>query len=119
MQLCRSPPSSLTDLRPLVPHPRRLSPWDSAYRTLTQYHQAPERLKPFTDNVKFPRITQITLDEACKELDVFCTSMAVGEEVLSCRERPRLRQDGEAADPAARGDPGDDGRAGADDHAEV
>ena len=84
VRLCQRHPSSLTDLRPLVPHPRRLSPWDSAYRTLTQYHQAPERLKPFTDNVKFPRITQITLDEACKELDVFCTSMAVGEEVLSC-----------------------------------
>ena len=26
----------------------------------------------------------MSVEEACKELDVFCTSMAVGEEVLGC-----------------------------------
>ena len=26
----------------------------------------------------------MTIDEACKELDVFCTNESVGEEVISC-----------------------------------
>ncbi|KAH9932119.1 uncharacterized protein BXZ73DRAFT_90044 [Epithele typhae] len=51
----------------------------------TSRTEAPERLKPFVDiNIKLPRVTRITVEEACKELDVFCTSMTVGEEVLSC-----------------------------------
>ncbi|TFK85569.1 hypothetical protein K466DRAFT_587983 [Polyporus arcularius HHB13444] len=45
---------------------------------------APERLAPFVDTIKLPRLTSITIDEACKELDVFCSNEAVGEEVLGC-----------------------------------
>lgn len=46
--------------------------------------QAPERLHPFVNKVVLPRLSQITFDEACKELDVFCTNEAVASEVLAC-----------------------------------
>ncbi len=36
------------------------------------------------NKVNLPRISQNVFDEACKELDVFCTNEAVGEEVLAC-----------------------------------
>ncbi|KAH9854322.1 hypothetical protein C2E23DRAFT_726436 [Lenzites betulinus] len=43
---------------------------------------APERLAAFTPS-KLPRLTHITIDEAHKELDVFCTSEEIGEEILA------------------------------------
>ncbi|KAI0756452.1 hypothetical protein C8Q80DRAFT_1223696 [Daedaleopsis nitida] len=45
---------------------------------------APERLTPFVDNLKLPRLSQMTIQEACKELDVFCSNEAIGDEVLAC-----------------------------------
>lgn len=44
--------------------------------------KAPERLAAFTPS-KLPRLTRITIDEAHKELDVFCTSEEIGEEILA------------------------------------
>ncbi|RPD64670.1 hypothetical protein L226DRAFT_528955 [Lentinus tigrinus ALCF2SS1-7] len=45
---------------------------------------APERLTPFVDKIKLPRLSAVTIDEACKELDVFCTNDTIGEEVVGC-----------------------------------
>ncbi|TBU42247.1 hypothetical protein BD309DRAFT_866742 [Dichomitus squalens] len=45
---------------------------------------APERLGPTGNFLTLPRLTQVTVDEACKELDVFCTNEQVAEELLSC-----------------------------------
>ncbi|KAM5539954.1 hypothetical protein V8D89_006457 [Ganoderma adspersum] len=50
----------------------------------TSRTEAPERLHPFLNKVVLPRLSQITFDEACKELDVFCTNEAVAAEVLAC-----------------------------------
>lgn len=44
--------------------------------------QAPERLAAYATTT-LPRLTQITIDEANKELDVFCTSPDVADEILS------------------------------------
>ncbi|KAI0828998.1 hypothetical protein BC628DRAFT_1315551 [Trametes gibbosa] len=45
--------------------------------------KAPERLAAYTPT-KLPRLTLTTIDEAHKELDVFCTNLDVGEDILAC-----------------------------------
>ncbi|KAI1790939.1 hypothetical protein LXA43DRAFT_973323 [Ganoderma leucocontextum] len=50
----------------------------------TSRTEAPERLHPFVNQINLPKISKNTFDEACKELDVFCTNESVGGEVLAC-----------------------------------
>ncbi|CDO73376.1 hypothetical protein BN946_scf185013.g10 [Trametes cinnabarina] len=44
---------------------------------------APERLAAY-DTPRLPRLTHITIDEANKEMDVFCRNDEVAEEILGC-----------------------------------
>ena len=39
---------------------------------------------PFVNNITLPRLSQVTVDEACKELDVFCDNEQIADEVLYC-----------------------------------
>ncbi|KAI0673868.1 hypothetical protein C8Q78DRAFT_967725 [Trametes maxima] len=44
---------------------------------------APERIEAY-ETLNLPRLTNITIDEAYKDLDMFCTSDEVGEEAMTC-----------------------------------